>query len=89
MRTWASYTGSAADSWLRWGQTTSVFFEMAEGTGTTTGTMQEVVDACLRAGCDWLNVYNRDVIKATPGESNYDATWDQALKMLAANAGLD
>jgi len=83
----SSNTGSAADKWLKWNESTQVFFEMAEATGNAEGTMQQVVDACLRVRCDWLNVYKTDVAKGTPGESGYDASWDQALQSLAANAG--
>jgi len=78
-----SYTGTGADPWLTWGATTQVFFEPASAAGGTTGTMQQIVDACQRAGCNWLNVYYSDVFKATPGSSTYSASWDTALDDLA------
>jgi hypothetical protein len=82
----SSYTGNSANQWLTWGKTTQVFFEQVALSGGTTGTMQELVDACQRAGCNWLNVYYRDALKATPGEPTYDPKWDAALDDLAATA---
>jgi len=61
--------------------------EMADATGTEQGTMQQVVDACLRVQCGWLNVYATDVLKATPGVSGHNADWQAALAQGAAEVG--
>jgi hypothetical protein len=80
----SAFTGSSSNQWLTWGKTTQVFFEQVALSGGDTGTMQELVDACQRAGCNWLNVYYRDALKATPGESTYDPKYEAALKDLAS-----
>lgn len=84
----SSYTDAGSrTNWLRWGNQTGVFFEMASATGATEGTMQEVVDACIRVSCDFLNVYATDVLKATPGITGYDPAWAAALGAAAAALG--
>jgi hypothetical protein len=83
-----AYTGRAAVApWLKWGASTKVFFETASAAIGATGTMQELVDACQRAGCNWLNVYAVDGLRATPGTRTYDHAWDAALDDLAATVG--
>ena len=65
----------------QWSSRTKLFFEMVHAAETqNTGSMQEVIEAAQRIGCDYLNVYAIDVIKATPGTPIYDPRWETALK---------
>jgi hypothetical protein len=81
----SSYTNSASQQmWLDWGSRARLFFETAAATGAEVGTMEEVVDAAIRVGADFLNVYAVDVVRATPGASTYDPAWEAALIRAAA-----
>ena len=79
--------GGGANPWTAWSVQAPVFFEMFEATSAAEGTMQEVVDACLRAHCDFLNVYAKDVVRATPGTATYDPASAAALASAAASLG--
>lgn len=72
-------TASSGARWQTWATRSRVFFEMHGATGAEEGSMREVVDACLRVQCSWLNVYATDVVKATPGTPTYDPAWEAAL----------
>jgi hypothetical protein len=76
-------TAQASERWHTWRQQTPTFFEMVAGTGTETGTMQEVADAAVRVQASFLNVYASDVLRATPGSATYDASSESALAGLA------
>ena len=53
----------------------------------TTGSLMDVMQAAERIGCDYLGVYAADVLKGTPGQPDYDAEYEQALKYGAAAIG--
>lgn len=64
-----------------WSKKTKLFFEMVHAAETSnTGTMQGVVDAAQRIGCNYLNVYPQDVMKATKKSKLYTPKWEDALK---------
>lgn len=84
----SSYLNLPSDSmWFRWGSQTGNFQEMSAATGSTVGTMQEVVDAAIRVKCDFLNVYAEDVVRATAGTSTFDPAWEAALQLAATSLG--
>jgi Beta-galactosidase len=83
-----SYTTPATTNhWITWGQTTSLFFEQVSAADETTGTLQEMVDACQRVDCDWFNLYARDVLKAMPDSDTFDPGWGAALEDLHSTVG--
>ena len=67
-------------NFLRWGETTKLFFEMVQRSGGRTGTLMEVMQAAERIRCNYLNVYPEDVLAGTPGGKGYNPTSEAALK---------
>lgn len=64
----------------KWAKKTKIFFEMVGSTSTDVGSLKEVMDAAYRGKCSFLNVYAKDVEKATKGFSEYDKSYEEALK---------
>lgn len=85
--TGTSFRGNSGNRWRTWAGVTGLYFETASGTGGTTGTLQQVVDAAQTVMPDWLNFYYADVLKATQESSTYDASYAVALAEAAAFVG--
>ena len=43
------------------------------------GSLRGVIDAAMRGGCSYLNVYAKDVLRGTKGWDNYDKSYEEAL----------
>ena len=73
-------TGANKLAFLRWAETTKVFFETTAATSATVGTLDELVDAGLRVDMSFLNLYASDVLKGTVASDTYDPVYGQALE---------
>jgi len=65
----------------KWGKQTKLFFEMvAAAEEQDTGTLMEVMEAAERIGCDYLNVYAKDVVKSCNFLPQYTPRWEEAMR---------
>ena len=64
----------------RWAKKTKIFFEMVGSTSLDeVGSLRGVIDAAIRGGCSYLNVYAKDVLRGTKGWDDYDKSYEEAL----------
>jgi len=67
------------DAFQKWAKKTCLYFETLDPSGDKTGSLMEIIKSAERIGADYLGVYAIDVLKGTKGQSNYDATYEEAL----------
>lgn len=79
-RSYLDAEAGRTQNFLRWGETTRIFFEMVQRSGGRTGTLMEVMQAAERIRCNYLNVYPEDVQEGTRGTPHYSAEAEAALK---------
>ena len=72
---------------LEQGTRMGLYFEMVHPSGSSTGTLMEVMKAAERIRCDYLGVYPADVLKGTSGHGTYDPDYEKALQFGASVVG--
>jgi len=63
----------------KWSSKTKFYFETVDASGGATGSLMDIMKAAERVGCDYLGVYAADVLRGTRGQSNFDASYEDAL----------
>lgn len=86
-RSYQEPASARMQAFLRWSQSTKLFFEMVAATGERAGTLMEVMKAAERINCSYLNVYPEDVLRGMPGRPNFDPAYAAALKYGAEKLG--